>query len=907
MSRSPGLVALTRRRFATPRSAALVIVALAVLAAFLVTAAPRALVGVIRDEVAYQIGEVPPSGRDLTGSMLVPPDFGPATDAALTAEWDAGAPDVLGDLAQRLADYRDGFEPALAALTEPAQLYTRSEALAAVPEVLAATAPNGNVQLLGDPMLQSATVLVAGEWPTAWDGASETPIPIALSAIGAERMDWPVGQVRELQSQFGIQPGVELSVVLTGLVEAADADADRWQHLPPTALTATIFDDGNRRPEATGAAYVDVAGWPAIDASLRRGQIETKAWYTVDAVAATQEDPATLYTAMRRATAESVPMDAGGAARMRFSSTVVDVLQTSLARSNSASAILAVAAVGPLAVSVALVVLASVLIIRRRRTDLVLMSARGAPLARLRRLLAGEGLALGLPPAVVGIVLAVLLTRFDAGPLPFAAAILVGLTPAASLALSLRPSTLTGGRTDLDAPVRRRGRGILEGVVVLLAVIAVGLLVVRGIGPATAGVDPLVIAAPLLATVALALIVVRLHPLPIAATLRAMARRRGVVGLVGAARNLREAAAGSTAVLAMLVAVAIAVFSSLVLATVDQGAATAAQRQVGADMQVSGPFFTPDQLDAIREVPGVAEAAGVLVGDRITTVGEGERVTTVVLAAESDRLAVVQRALDGGFPGGIAPGADPVDTVASTSLAAQVGTGAIESDRADLTVVGVVPRVLGVSTAADFTVVDAQDYRAVTGIGFFPRIVLIALDDDADAAAVGAGIDVIIGSAHATQLLDDRTAEIQASPAITALRIALFAALSLAVALSVVAMLLVAGVSRDARSRTIALLRTMGLSRRQGRGIVAWEFVPLGITSLVGGVLLGAVLPLLVLVAVDLRPFTGGTTQPALSVDPILTGALIAAVVVALALAVVGGVLSARTTSIPAVLRTEED
>jgi len=105
----------------------------------------------------------------------------------------------------------------------------------------------------------------------------------------------------------------------------------------------------------------------------------------------------------------------------------------------------------------------------------------------------------------------------------------------------------------------------------------------------------------------------------------------------------------------------------------------------------------------------------------------------------------------------------------------------------------------------------------------------------------------------------------------------------------------------------IALLRSMGLDRGRSRGVVAWEFAPLGVTALVGGVILGAVLPLLVVTSIDLRPFTGGGGQPSIAVDPVLSGTLIAVVVVALALAVVGGVASARTTSMATVLRTEED
>ncbi len=131
MTRSPGVFSLTRRRFATPRSAALVIVALTALAAFVIAAAPRALVGVVRAEVAHQVTGMPATSRDLSGSTIGAPAFGPAPDAALTEGWDDGAPDVFGAAAGHLAETRDGFPPVLRSLTSPPEFA----------EYLAAAAP----------------------------------------------------------------------------------------------------------------------------------------------------------------------------------------------------------------------------------------------------------------------------------------------------------------------------------------------------------------------------------------------------------------------------------------------------------------------------------------------------------------------------------------------------------------------------------------------------------------------------------------------------------------------------------------------------------------------------------------------------------------------------------------------
>ena len=485
---------------------------------------------------------------------------------------------------------------------------------------------------------------------------------------------------------------------------------------------------------------------------------------------------------------------------------------------------------------------------------------------------------------------------------------LVGLAPAIALAATLRPALLTRARADLDAPVRGRWVRVAEVIVVLLAVAAVAQLVLGGIGADETAIDPLVVVAPLLATVALALIVVRLHPVPIAAALGAARRGRGVVGLVGAARNLRDPSAGTTAVLAMVVAVAIAVFSSVVLATVDRGAVVAAQRDVGADVRLAGPYFDEATVERLRAVAGVTDAVGVLRGDFLTVEGAEGRASVLAFVSDTARLARDPARLRRGLPGDHhRRRPSPSQIVLSDAVVDEVGDGDTTLQAMPADVVGRLGSLLGAAGTSEFLVMDAVDYTAMTALGFHPRIVLVDVVADADPHTVAAQLSDAVGQAHTVRILADSTAEIQASPAVSALRVVLIAALGVAALLSVIAILLVAGVSREARSRVIALLRTMGLDRRRGRGIVAWEFAPLGVTALVGGVVLGAALPLLVVASIDLRPFTGGGGQPALTVDPVLSGILIAIVVGALALAVVAGVASARTTSIATVLRTEED
>nr|BFF12152.1 hypothetical protein GCM10025699_34550 [Microbacterium flavescens] len=277
MNRSPGLSALTRRRFATPRSAALVIIALTAFAAFVIAAAPRALVGVVRAEVAHQVSDMPAISRDLAASLIGSPAFGPVADSEVADGWDEGAGDVFGTVGQLLADNRESLEPALAPLVGEAEFAAYSQDIQIDPEDLDPQAPISIMQLFAEPAMQSNVELVDGTWPEPWTGTG--PVEIVLSEAAAETMLWPIGEVRSAPPSTGVTSVDDwfeghAEVELVGTVSALDPGADRWTHLP-TALTATVYDDGNRRPTATSVAWVHPDSWaqlaPRCARSFRRG------------------------------------------------------------------------------------------------------------------------------------------------------------------------------------------------------------------------------------------------------------------------------------------------------------------------------------------------------------------------------------------------------------------------------------------------------------------------------------------------------------------------------------------------------------------------------------------------------------------------------------------------------------
>src|SRR5690606_19251414 len=105
--------------------------------------------------------------------------------------------------------------------------------------------------------------------------------------------------------------------------------------------------------------------------------------------------------------------------------------------------------------------------------------------------------------------------------------------------------------------------------------------------------------------------------------------------------------------------------------------------------------------------------------------------------------------------------------------------------------------------------------------------------------------------------------------------------------LAVGVVVLTLAVGAPARDRRTALLATLGAPRTTPRRLLLWEVVPLAVVAGAAGAVAGVVLPLVLLPAADLRPFTGGTIMPPLAVDPVLVVAVTGAGVLATALATV--------------------
>ena len=114
---------------------------------------------------------------------------------------------------------------------------------------------------------------------------------------------------------------------------------------------------------------------------------------------------------------------------------------------------------------------------------------------------------------------------------------------------------------------------------------------------------------------------------------------------LGSARALRDPSAGIVPVLTVVVGVSVAVFSAVLLGTVQTGVERAADARVGADAAVAGTPFTLEQQAAFADVPGVDAIAPVYSTAPSTIEIDGRVRTTTLIVVDAEEMRRVQAEL----------------------------------------------------------------------------------------------------------------------------------------------------------------------------------------------------------------------------------------------------------------------
>jgi putative ABC transport system permease protein len=731
--------------------------------------------------------------------------------------------------------------------------------------------------------------LVSGREPGPVSGAGGRSGAASGRALG-------IAVTQATAARFGLRPGSRLvmhvparpvTLVVTGIIKPAGPAGTFWT-LDPAAAAPSLNQVGrgpSLRSFWAGAAFAGPGELAAVqeifgaqgmhllwDFPLALGQL------TVDQAQA-------LGDRLNRAAAQAGTAGRGtllGDFGLSVTTSLVSALAGFTATQSAIEAVLSLLLIGLTVIGAVVVWLAAGMIAERRGGELAAMRARGASLRQLAGLMLRGGALAVLPAAAAGAALAVALTSGGGAPLAWwlgGATLLVALAAPAAIAVRRHRAVDPAPERALDrAAVRRTAARRWVAEVTLVAASVGGLVVLReqGLSP-VGGINVYTSAAPVLAAVPAALIILRLGPLVLRSLLRVAAPRAGVAGFVGLATAARAALTATLPVFALVLALAMAAFSGMVKAAISRGEVAASWRSTGADAVVDASQV-PSGLSAAAEraiaaVPGVQRAAAASV--TVATVSGGTGVA--VAAVDPDRYAalvattpfpavprgLLERAPAGWSPGiGSTPGRGVVPVIASPAAAAELGRGNVQLPLGygpvTIRVAATVRATPALPGAGAFVLLPM--WAARNKISTPPPTRLLVTGTHLDEQALGAAVRRSEPGASVT-FRSTVVAALTRAPLQHAAGVFFTEGAVLAAGLAGAILLL--GLALDARARDHALvrLRVLGLGRGQGRLLLAAQTLPQVIAAVFGGLACAWLLGPLLGPDLDLSVFTGSTAS----------------------------------------------
>lgn len=703
--------------------------------------------------------------------------------------------------------------------------------------------PNGlpaQVYLATQSDLAGHATVREGRLPrTSGQVTSQTPeIEATVTAATANSLHIRVGSVIHVPGE-GRAP---LAVRITGILTPRDPAGAYWSTQPLLRTpTLVVLPTPDQPKYWLGALLLAQDAAPAL---LGTGAKPGPYWQLAP-------DPAALHardlTGLKTAVAalESGP----GLQQVRTDTTpdtdlstgLDDVFTTFGELRSGIRPLTAVAAFGTGTVAVVVLLMAGGLTADRRRTELALLRARGASLRGLSARLLAETAVTAVPAGALGLTAALLALPGGRRSYAVAAALAVTLTASAALpvraALTHRTVRVHGPREDVTTVRPSRRRTVAELTLLVVASGAVEALRRRGTSGSAA--DQLVSLAPVLVGVIAALVLVRVYPLLLRRLAGPAGRLRGVVGPLSLARAGRTSISAVLPLLALLTALTTAAFGGSVLAGVSDARDHAALLAVGADARLDATAPLPTELPGrVRRLPGVQGLAEVSITDQAKP-RDGQDAVPLVGVNPGAYAELASRTGLGAFTesqlkrptgsGAVLP------ALASPSVATAYGTHPFLVRLPDTTAVTVrivlvrdeTPAVSG----ADFLVVDRA---GLSGTAARPTSLLVTGDQ-----VSGAALRKAAGSSAGVTVRAEERARYVDSPLQSGAERIYTAAVLAGAGYAVLALLLSLLRAAPERAALLARLRTMGLTRAQGRRLLVLESLPQALLAAAGGALTG--------------------------------------------------------------------
>lgn len=514
--------------------------------------------------------------------------------------------------------------------------------------------------------------------------------------------------------------------------------------------------------------------------------------------------------------------------------------------------VVAVAAFGVGSVAAVVLLMTGGLAASRRHAELSLLRSRGGSVRGIAGRLLAEVAVPVSAGAVLGCALALVVPGGRTLPALLAAAA-VALFACATLPLRAafvhRRPRLHGDRDDLVRARPSRRRTVAELTLLVLTVAAVTAL--RRRGTSDGDTDALISAAPVLVAVIAALLLVRLYPLPLRLAALPVARRRGAVGFLSLARAGRSSAATTVLpLLALLVALTTAAFGGSVLSGVADARDRASLVAVGADARIDAEQGLPDTLaGAVRKVAGVSDVAPVhREYDLDLRDGRLDRVTLLAVDPDSYARLSARSGLGSFRAADLRKSSGTLPALASPAVAERLRgrTTTIGPAAGPFSVrVDMVRSTTPAATEGDFLVVDAAGLP-----GRHPASSLLITGP----SAAGADLEAAAGAAGSAtvKLRSFERDRFTTSPVQSGAERIYAVAAAVGAGYAVLALVLSLLQTSAERSALLGRLRTMGLTRRQGRRLLIVESLPQALLAAVGGALVGWVAILLLAPGIDL-------------------------------------------------------
>ena len=523
--------------------------------------------------------------------------------------------------------------------------------------------PRGEIKYMTS-LTSGRAEIVRGSWPYSDPAAGSAepgePLQVAVDVLGSQLLQLDVGDGLEAFPAASFTDPPSIPVEIVGVFERTNVDDefwyasgntfsfhdDKWTIVPlftsEEAILSQVYDQyPTLYTDVTWFYYVDR---PTIDA----GNVDQ----VLDSLRRIQRDVRTNLAN----SSNGIKLDE-----------VLEAYQEQLLLARIPLYLILFLMIGTLAYYLALI---TALIIKSRATEISVLKSRGATTVQVAILSAVEGVLLGIPAVVIGPFLAfavvTLLGRLffglgDSGEIaavPLAIpveAFLLGLAGGVLGVVVLTGTTLVAARQSV-VEFRQTGarppsvpfvhRYYLD--ILLLGLIALfwwqiqsrGAFLVRPLGNQGLEIDYTLLLGPLLALVAIGLVVMRVFPIAVGVLTR-LAEPAAPSWLLQGLRHVsRDPVVPGALVVLLMFATALGVIGSAFSATLERSQMDRALYAAGADLRVEhGGKSSPRTLQGISEgvkADGLAEVAieAQRAGGHLTTTGFST--SGIMLAVEAD-------------------------------------------------------------------------------------------------------------------------------------------------------------------------------------------------------------------------------------------------------------------------------